>query len=217
MTLPYVGEDRIGVLGICAGGGYAASAAMTEHRLRAVGVVVPVNLGRAYRQAKMSAGAVVETLRTVGTQRTVEARGGEQRRVNWLPDNPEAASSAGIKDPDTLEAIDFYRTPRGYNPNSTNRLHFRSVASIIGFDAFHLAEELLTQPVQVVVAGRLGTTFSFEDGKTLFGRAPNAEDFFVVEGAGHYEMYDKEPYVGQAVERLAPFFNKHLASSTKRS
>src|SRR5690606_31425104 len=48
-TLPYVDEDRIGVLGVCAGGGYAVNAAMTEHRIKAVGTVVAANIGKLYR------------------------------------------------------------------------------------------------------------------------------------------------------------------------
>lgn len=34
MTLNYVDENRIGVLGICGGGGYALNVAMTENGLR---------------------------------------------------------------------------------------------------------------------------------------------------------------------------------------
>lgn len=211
MTLPFVGEERVGVLGVCAGGGYAVSAAMTEHRLKAVGTVVAVNLGRANRQAELSPDAIVKTLEAVGRQRTAEARGGEQGRRNWLPDTPEDARTAGVTDPDTLAAIDYYRTARGFNANSSNRMYFASVGRLLAFDSFHLADQLLLQPLQVIVAGRLGTTFSFDDGKTIFERAPNRRDFFVVEGAGHYDMYDREPYVSQAVERLAGFYREHLA------
>ncbi len=209
-TLRYVDEDRIGVLGICAGGGYAVNAAMTEHRIKAVGTVVAVNLGRAMRQADPAAGAVVKTLEAVGKQRTIEARGGEPRRDPWIPNTPEEAKAAGITDPDTLEAVDYYRTPRGYNKNSTNRLFFRSHALVLGFDAFHLVGELLTQPIQVIVGGRLGTTFSFEDGKKLWEQATNKKDFFVIDGAGHYDMYDKSEYVDQAVKKLEEFYGEHL-------
>ena len=39
---------------------------------------------------------------------------------------------------------------------------------------------------------------------------PNARDLMVVEGAGHYDMYDRPEYVDPAVERLAAFYREHL-------
>lgn len=212
-TLPYVGEGRIGVLGVCAGGGYAVSAAKTEHRIRAVGTVVAVNLGRAWRQSVVSAGGVVSALEAVGKQRTAEARGGAPRREKWIPDTLDEARAVGITDPDTFQAVEYYRTPRSYSANSTNRRLFRGDALVMGFDAFHLVGELLTQPLQVIVGGRLGTTFSYGDGKELWERAPNKKDFFVIEGAGHYDMYDVPRYVDQAVERLDGFYKEYLCQN----
>ena len=155
-TLSYVDENRIGLLGICAGGGYAVNAAMTEHRIKAIGTVVAVNLGRAVRQGDGSADAVINTLEAVGKQRTLEARGGEPRREQWLPDTPEEAKEIGIKDRDTLDAVDFYRTPRGYDKYSTNRRFFRSDGPLLGFDAFHLVGELLTQASSDCRGGQAG-------------------------------------------------------------
>lgn len=209
-TLPYIDEDRIGILGICAGGGYAVNAAMTEHRIKAVGTVVASNIGRAFRQGNSSTDFVAKTLEAVGKQRTIEARGGKQRRDPWIPDTPEEAAAVGITDPDILEVVDFYRTPRGFHKNSTNRRLFRGDALLLGFDAFHLVEELLTQPIQIIVGGRLGTTFSYADGLQLYEQANSKKDFFVVEGAGHYDMYDKPEYINQAVKKLEAFYGEHL-------
>jgi fermentation-respiration switch protein FrsA (DUF1100 family) len=50
MTLPFVSEERVGLLGICAGGGYAINAALTEHRFKAVGTVVANDVGNAFRK-----------------------------------------------------------------------------------------------------------------------------------------------------------------------
>lgn len=210
VTLPSVDRERIGVLGVCAGGGYAVNAALTEHRIRAVGTVVPVNIGRAIRQAGPSPSTVGETLEAVGAQRTAEAQGDEQRRDPWIPDSPEQAQRAGVDDPDVLEAVDFYRTPRGQHPGSTNRRLFRSDALMIGFDAFHLVPELLTQPLQVVLGTRRASTGSYEDGQLLWERARDKEEIFLVEGAGHYDMYDTPDYVRQAADRLGDFYRRHL-------
>lgn len=44
----------------------------------------------------------------------------------------------------------------------------------------------------------------------LWELAPNPVDLMVVEGAGHYEMYDEPDYVDQAIERLTAFFTEYL-------
>ncbi len=54
VTLPYVNEEKIGVLGVCGGGGYAVSAAMTDRRFKAVGTVVAANYGRLMREGRLS-------------------------------------------------------------------------------------------------------------------------------------------------------------------
>ena len=212
MTQPFVDEERVGLLGICAGAGYAVGAAMTDHRVKALGTVVPVNIGRARRQGARTPNAIHELLEAVGRQRTAEARGGASRREPWIPDTVEDARAAGITDPDLLDAVDFYRTHRGYSEHSTNRRYFTSLGPLLGFDAFHLVGELLVQPVQVIVASRLGATFSYADGQTLFERANNRRGFHVVQGAGHYDLYDKSPYIDEAIERLDEFFAETLPS-----
>lgn len=211
MTLPFVGEERVGILGICAGGGYAVNAALTEHRFKAVGTVVARNIGRAFREMKPKP-ELLKTLEEVGKQRTSEARGGAPRRDPWIPDSLEEAEKAGLTDPAIVGAVRFYRESQFRNDSSTNRLYFRSLGLIIGFDAFHLVPELLTQPLQVIVARCSGSTGSFEDGQTLFNLAPNPDkNLFVVEGAGHYDMYYMPEYVDQAIARLVPFYKEHLA------
>src|SRR5262249_9958170 len=49
-TLPYVDAERIGVLGICAGGGIAVKATSVDRRIKAVGRASAVNVGAATRE-----------------------------------------------------------------------------------------------------------------------------------------------------------------------
>lgn len=209
-TLPYVDEARIGLLGICAGGGYAVKAAQTERRLKAVGTVVANDIGEAMRRLLPD---FRQTLRDVAAERTAQARGAKPRRDPWIPDSLADAKAAGITQPELLEAVTFYRESEYRHPNSTNRLLFVSYGDLLGFDAFSLVPEMLTQPLQVIVGGRRGPTGQYEAGRRLFDLSPsNAKHFFEVEGAGHYDMYWKPEYVGPAVARLSEFFSEHLAT-----
>lgn len=210
MTLPYVEEDRVGLLAICAGGGYGINAALTERRFRAIGTVVATDIGEALRRLLPD---FRQTLVDVAKQRTSEARGGELRRDPWIPDSLKQAQAAGIVDPDVLEAVRFYRESQYRHPNSNNRLLFTSYGSILSFDAFELVPDLLTQPLQVIVGGRRGTTGQFETGERLFELSTAKEKHFLaVEGAGHYEMYYKPEYVSQAVEQLSKFYSRYLVA-----
>jgi len=214
VTLPFVAEAAIGLLGICAGGGYAIDAALIERRFKAVGTVVANDIGSAFRRMQPKASAVEEMLAAVGAQRTVEARGGAEKRLEWLP-NPAEAEAAGIEDPSLLNAIDYYATPRGHHDRRTNRRLLVSDALLLGYEGFHLVEELLVQPLQVIVGGKLGTTFSHEAGRGLWERARNRRDFVVIDGADHYDMYDVPEYVDQAIEHLASLYDDNLKSNAR--
>lgn len=205
-TLDYVDENRIGVLGVCAGGGYAVNAAMTERRIKAVGTVVGANIGRVNREADP-----IKVLEAIAQQRTAEARGAEGLITQWIPNNHEEREQAGMTDIDLVEAVDYYTTPRGKSPNSPNKLKFTSMASVIGFDAFNLVEQLLTQPLQIIVGDVQGAFGSYKDGHELYNRAASAKkDLLVVEGASHYDLYDRPEPVAIAVKKLESFYQENL-------
>jgi len=84
VTLPYVDEERIGVLGICGGGGYAVNAAMTERRIKALGTITGANYGRLMR-GNFSGMNPIAAMEKMAKQRTA-VRGSSQRlRVNKSP------------------------------------------------------------------------------------------------------------------------------------
>lgn len=208
VTVAGVDPDRIGALGICAGGGYAVHTARTDHRIKALGTVVAGEIGASFRSFAQH--GVVAELDALAVARTDEALSGELARVVWLPETVEEAVAAGMTDIDTAQAITYYRTPRGGNEFSTNRRLSRGDSLLLGYDAFHLVDQLLTQPLQVIIAGREGNTGQYESGMRLWALAPNPIDLLVIDGAGHYEMYDEPRYVDQAVERLVDFYRQHL-------
>jgi hypothetical protein len=210
-TVPGVDPERIGALGICAGAGYAVHTARTDHRIKAISTVVPGNIGESFRGPFFSPDGAPAALDRLGADRTREVTGlSTPARAKWLPDTLEEAAAAGITDIDTIQAVTYYRTPRGGSEHSTNRRLTRSDALLIGYDAFHLVDPLMTQPLQVILAGRIGNTGSYDAGMKLWALAPNPVDLLVIEEAGHYEMYDEPRYLDQATDRLAAFYTTHL-------
>lgn len=207
-TLPYVHNDRMGVLGICAGGAYAANSALTEKRLKAVATVSASNFCRAYKEGETD---ILEILENVGRQRTAQANGGSALIVNWTPESHEALQQAGITETDITQAVDYYRTSRGGHERSDNKLLFTSMGNTIAFDAFHLADYLLTQPLLVIVGDKVGAFGSYRDGYTLFNKAASKnKTIHVVKGAGHYDLYDRPEPVAEALAKLVPFFTENL-------
>lgn len=212
VTLDYIDDARIGVLGICGGGGYAVNAAMTERRFKAVATVVGANYGRLLREGDLSADAAIKGLEAVSQQRTAEARGAKPAITGYIPNSKADLQAAGISDIDVVEAVDYYKTPRGQQPGSPNKLNAVSTGAAYNWDAFHLADRLLTQPLQIIIGGgQPGSFGSYRDGFELFDKARSGhKNLFIVPEATHYDLYDQPQYVEQAVAKLKEFYGQYL-------
>lgn len=209
VTLPYVDEERIGVLGICGGGGYAINITMTERRFKAVASITGVNFGRLSREG-FTHYDPIGALEAMSRQRTAEARGAQAQVDLFVPPSLDAAKQAHITDIDVLGATDYYRN-RCVNQNAGTRALFSHRGVSVGWDAFHLAEVLLTQPLIVVMGDKPGGFGAYRDGQEIYGRAASKhKELVVVEGASHYELYDQPGPVGKALDKVVPFFKKHL-------
>jgi uncharacterized protein len=214
VTLPYVDEDRIGVLGVCGGGGYSINATMTERRIKAVGTVTGVNYGRLMREG-FSGYDPVGAMEAMAKQRSAEARGEELRVDDVLPPSPEEAKKRGLTEIDLYEATEYYRTPRGRKPHGLTRSLFSHQSAAVGWDAFHLAEVLLTQPLLVVVGDKVGAFGAYRDGCEIVGRARSEKkELVVVEGSSHYDLYDKPESVAKALAKLIPFYKQYLGGGS---
>ncbi|WP_427788404.1 alpha/beta hydrolase [Brevundimonas diminuta] len=211
VALPYVDADRIGVLGVCGGGGYAVNATLTEKRIKAVVSITGVNIGRLFREG-FSNYDPLGALNAMAAQRTAEARGGELQVNELLPAGPDAAKAAGLTERDVFEATDYYKTPRGQEESGATRMLFSHAQKTLAWDAFAFAETLLTQPVMAVVGEKVGAFGAYRDGQEIYGRAVASKDRRLVSLAdwSHYDLYDKPEPVALAMAELVPFFQTHL-------
>ena len=211
VTLPYVDADRIGVIGVCGGGGYVLNAAMTEKRIKAVVGITPVNLGRLFREA-FTEFDPIGALEAMAAQRTLEARGGELQVNELLPPSVEFAKENGLTERDVFEATEYYKTPRGQQPGGATRMLFSHAQNTLGWDAFGFAELLMTQPMMVVVGQKVGAFGAYRDGKEIYGRSTASKDRQIVEleDWSHYDLYDNPEPVGLAMEKILPFLMFHM-------
>lgn len=208
VTLDYVDEDKIGVLGICGGGGYTIDAAKMERRFKAVGTVTAASIGRLWREGDFNP---VQLLEDMAKQRTAEARGAKVRVDSAIFDTVDEAKKAGITDIDPLEAIEYYRTSRGQKPNGTNLSVYSRTPALVNYDPYNLIETLLTQPLMVIVGDKPGSFGAYRDGFDIVRRAGSKEkELVVLKGWSHYDLYDKPEPTKLALDKLIPFYKKYL-------
>ena len=211
-TLPYVDPDRIGILGICGGGGYSIKATIIDKRIKALVSITGVNFGRLMREG-FSNFDPVGALEGMAALRTAENAGADERVNIFLPASVEAGKAAGIRDIDVLEATDYYRS-RCPAAGSGTRMLVSHAAPAIAWDAFAFAETLLTQPMMVVFGDKPGGFGAYRDGMEIYGRAASKQkELVVVEGWSHYDLYDKPEPTGIALDRVIPFFTQHLGEA----
>ncbi|WDF81148.1 alpha/beta hydrolase [Mucilaginibacter sp. KACC 22773] len=207
-TLSYIDMNRVGVFGICAGGGYAISVAQTEHRFKAVATVSAAPMGEGFRNflgIETPIPTLLDMLKKTGEQRSAEANGAEPLYMHWVPETKEVINE---NTPDLWrEGHDYYKTPRGQHANSVNKYLFSSTDRMIAFSAFDQISTLLTQPM-LLIAGSKADTKLFSD--QAYKLAKGQKELFVVDGATHISMYDTPEYVDQAIGKLNEFYDQYL-------
>lgn len=205
-TLPYVDQENIGAMGICAGAGYTANAAINDHRIKAVGTVSAVNIGQMFRNGwenTVKDADATPYLLAGSNARTAEAKG-ETQTMPLAPMKEEDAPNEELR-----EAWEYYHTNRCQYPTAPGWTTLRSLTQIITYDAYNKAEAFFTQPLLTVVGSNAGSAWMSED---LISRAASTDKTkYVVEGANHMVLYDGEKEVNEAIGQLAPFFKKNLA------
>lgn len=206
-ALDGVDAGRIGLLGICASGGYALSAAATDRRVRAVATVSAVDISRMFRLGADGAQdpALLDAMLDAAAEaRTAEARGEGTRRFPLFPETEQEARRSGRYG---YEGWEYYRTPRAAHPRSATELTWSSVERIAAFDAFAPVGLIAPRPLAMVVGREAATAWMSLE---AFRRAAGPKELHWIEGASHTDLYDRDAHVTPAVTHLTAFFRTHL-------
>lgn len=223
-TLPYVNEQQIGALGLCAGGGYVMAVTPTERRIKAAVGISTADIGSTNRDGWLGGSSIedqIKKLEAVAEQRTKEARGAEHLLHPIAPDTLEGDTSSAFENPalrnlarkesaeetfpaSFIEAYDYYCTPRGQHPRAINRMLFVSGDKKMLFSAVNVTTKLFNQPALFIVGSRAD---SRHHSQAIYDAIPgNNKEIYVIDGASHVDMYDIPKYVDEAVKKTADFY-----------
>lgn len=192
-----VDPARIGLVGICLGGGYALRAAAADPRVRAVAAIAggynsPVQFARAMGISAYRA-ALSEALERYDEPMPAVARDGGEAAMGG--DEPYA----------------YYGTPRSRSPHWRNEVTRGSLHSLLTFDALGAAPLLAATPL-LIIHGKTDAYCSPDLARAVYEQKPGNKEVLWLNASQHIDFYDQEPYVSQAAEAAGAFLHRTLAS-----
>ena len=208
-TRPFIDRERIGVLGICASGGFVISAAKIDPRMKAIATVSMYDMGGVSRDA------LNHSLPLEQRKKMIE-EAAEQRYVEFTGDQTKYTSGTvheldANTDPIQREFYDFYRTPRGEftpkgsSPKLTTHPTLSSSVKFMNFYPFVDIETISPRPM-LFITGE--TAHSREFSEEAYRLAGEPKELIIVPGAGHVDLYDRANLIPW--DKLTSFFTDHL-------
>lgn len=207
---PGVDVARLGLFGICGGGGYSLAAAKTDKRFKSVATLSMFNSGRVRRNgfADSQLDTIQQRLQQASAARAQEVAGG---KILY-------AGDADMTD-EQIAALPFEMYRQGYeyywrthaHTGSTFKYTMSSLLDLMRWDATDQID-LIDQPLLMIAGSKADSLYMTED---AFPKATGTTDkeLFKIEGATHIETYWVPKYVEAAMGRLAPFYARTLASN----
>ena len=205
-TLDFIDKKRIGAMGICAGAGYTANAAINDRRIKAVGTVSMVNIGQMFRNGwdnNVKDSEAIPYIQAGSDARTSDASGTPIATVPLAPLHEADAPNEELR-----QAWEYYHTDRAAYCTAPGFATARSLTQIITYDAFHKAEAFFTQPLQTIVGSEAGSKWMSDD--LMATVASTDKNMHIVKGANHMSLYDGEKEINEAIGVLAPFFKAKM-------
>ncbi|WP_235953747.1 alpha/beta hydrolase [Mucilaginibacter inviolabilis] len=206
----YRGVDmaKLGLLGICGGGGYSLKAAQSDKRFKAVATLSMFNSGEVRRNGFMNSqiSTIQERLKQASDARAQEAAGGQVSYSN--------SASKPLTGEQIAKLPDLYKQGMEYygktyaHPNSSGIYTLSSLMDLMTWDASSNMD-LINQPLLMMAGSKADSKYMTDE---AFSKATNAKskELFLIDGATHIETYWKPEYVSKAVNKLVTFYQANL-------
>jgi uncharacterized protein len=215
---PGVDSERLGLLGICGGGGYSLSAAQTDKRFKAIATLSMFNSGRVRRNGYMDSqlNTIQQRLQQASAARAQESAGqGPPARAQEMTGGVLYSGDANLTDEQIAKLpFDLYRQGYEYywkthaHPGSTFKYTTSSLLDLMRWDATNQIE-LIDQPLLMIAGSKADSLYMTKD---AFAKASGTTDkeLFEIDGATHIETYWVPKVVNVAMQKLTSFYSRTL-------
>jgi len=206
---PGADKNRLGLLGICGGGGYSLAAAETDKRFKAIAVLSMFNSGRVRRNGYEDSqlDSIQQRLRQASDARAEAAAGGKPVYIGDA--KLTAAQIKALPFELYRQGFEYYGKTHAH-PGSSGKYTASSLLDLMRFDATdHI--DLLNQPLLIMAGSKADSLYMSEE---AFAKATGTQDktFFKIDGATHIETYWVPQYVAAAMQEMTVFYARTLRS-----
>ncbi len=212
-TIPGVHKSKIAEVGICSGAGYAIQTACFDPRIKSVAIVsgfidfLDYGLSGSTQYMYQLSGDKIkqfqQQMQIAAKARQKYYETGEMVMINGIP--PKGSGLGEFWE----RAADYYYNPKrgGAVPTYTPKRAAMSLDTRYFFNASEHIELMRGTPFLSIVGSKAYTVYYSEQ---AVSRAKGDKELFKIKGAHHFDLYDGEDYVYQAVTKLDEFFTRTL-------
>lgn len=205
-TFKGVDSSRIGILGICGGGGYTLKAAQGDKRLKAIATLSMFNTGRVRRNGFLDSekDSIQARLEEASRARRQQVLG----NILYTSEAPKKLSKAELAKISTdlyREAAEYYGDTHAH-PNASFAYTTASLLELMSFDCCETIE-LINKPLLLMVGNRADTAYMSEE---AYEKASGASELFRLKDSTHIQTYYKKEVVAEALAKLEAFYKANL-------
>lgn len=202
-----VDRKKIGIIGICGFGGFALNATAVDKRVKAVATTSLYDMTRVLSKGyndSVTPEQRNKTLEDLSQQRWKDAENGKPADgPRNLPESLKGDEPQFVK-----EYFDYYRTPRGFHPNSVNSNGAWLITNPISFMNMPIltyVKEISPRPMLLIAGENAHSRYFSED---IFKAASEPKQLIIIPNAVHVDLYDKVDVI--PFDTLDYFFKTNL-------